>query len=153
MADALIYTLLTTLETAIKANPGIAPGNVALGRLETLTEEQLPYVAIFLNDDVSLGDNGANNTNFIDWNVSVNIELTVTALSTESLDKAYLDLRALVHNSIMEDETLGLNFCLFAVPEGSDEPALTDDPERRLAVYRTSWIFRIRTSVKDITTL
>lgn len=153
MADPLIYQLLQRLESLLNAHADLSAAFVSVGRVEVLQEDEMPAVNIYLSDDVSLGENGALNLNFLDWNVGIIVELNVRVAHLADLDKAYLDLRAAVHNAIMVDGTLGTNYVSFSVAQGGNEPQLTGEPDLRVASYKTEWVFRIRTAVDDLTTV
>ena len=67
-----------------------------------------------------------------------------------STDQEFLDMRARVHRALMADVTQGLTYVLTTIPSGADEPIIDDEGERKSAVYRTNWVFRVRTSIADI---
>jgi len=48
--------------------------------------------------------------------------------------------------------TLSQTFVLMAFPLGATEAILSDDGKRKTASYRTEWMFRVRTSIADMTT-
>lgn len=150
--DNLFYTLLTTLETLIKAHPNITASNVALGRHNALSETELPFVGIFLADDNSLGEFGATNTSIIDWQVQVDIELYVSGLADAAIDQTFLNLRADVHNAIMADPTLGVAFVLQSVPLGASSP-VRETNELKTSSYALHWAFQVRTGIDDMTTI
>lgn len=156
--DNLFYTLLNALVATIAANAGIiAKGaGVELGRIRPYDESELPAVAVFYIGDEAVGEFGPQNTNFIDWNVSVAIELYVDAdanTSPDGFQQELLNLRADVHEALMSvAPTQGLSFVSFTAPMGGDEPALDDVGRVKTAGYRTQWLFRVRTSIADMTT-
>ncbi len=153
MADNLIFTMLARLETLIGAHVNIDASKVSLGRVDPASVVDLPHVGIFLDEDASIGEFGPQNVTFIDWDVSVGIELLVDADATvSSLDQTYLNLRADVHNAIMEaSPTLGLTFVLMAFPVGAEQPSLSNEGKRKTSSYKTLWGVRVRTSIDDMT--
>ena len=153
MADSHFYQLLEAVETNIKASPDIDATKVSLGRSEVLPADLLPHVCIYLADDVTVGAQGAENNVYLDFNVGVMVEIMTVGVSAADLQKQYLDIRTYVHKSLMTDETQGKNFVLFTVPEGAEQPTLTGDAKQKSAGYKLSFIFRIRTSVTDLSTL
>lgn len=149
--DNLFYTLLSTLVTRIGAHANIDASKVALGRQNPLSESELPFINVFLEEDTSIGDFGPTNTNFMDWSVQVGIEIYVSGTAgTSSLDQTFLNIRADIHNALMADITQGLNFVKQTIPLGASSPVI-DTNELKTAAYRTAWGFHIRTSIDDMT--
>ena len=119
-----------------------------------VSPDDLPFVGIFLLGDATVGEFGPQNLNFIDWDVAVAIELALDGdATTVALDQDYLNLRADVHEAIMTDApALSLSFVSMAYPLGADEANLSQEGKRKTASYRTQWMFRVRTSLTDMTT-
>ncbi len=156
--DSLFFDLLTRLQVLIAANAGIiAKGaTVEVGRIgPVVSPTDLPFVALYLTGDATVGEFGPQNLNFIDWDVAVAIELALDADAlTTALEQDYLNLRADVHEAIMSDApTLSLTFVSMAYPLGADEANLSQEGKLKTASYRTQWIFRVRTSLTDMTTI
>lgn len=154
--DSLFYDLLVRLQVLIAANANIIlkGASVEVGRLTPVVSPTgLPAIGIYLTGDATIGEFGPQNLNFMDWDVAVAIELALDAdATTTSLEQDYLNLRADVHEAIMTDApTLSLAFCSMAFPLGADEPNLSQDGKRKTVSYRTQWLFRIRTSLTDMT--
>lgn len=156
--DNLIYTLLAALVVTINANAGvIAKGaTAALGRIRPLQDNELPFIAVFYVGDESIGEFGPQNTNFIDWNVNVAIELYLAedaATDAGDFQQDFLNLRADVHEALTTvAPTQGLSFVSITAPLGADEPVIDDAGNKKTVSYRTTWQFRIRTSLTDMTT-
>ena len=152
--DNLLFTLLERLETLIGAHVNIDATKVAIGRASPLSVTELPFIGIFIDEDASVGEFGPQNTNFIDWDVTVGIELMVDADATvTSLDQTYLNLRRDVHNAIMADApTLSQTYVLMTFPIGAEEPLLSTEGKRKTASYKTLWGVRVRTSLTDMST-
>lgn len=156
--DNLIFTLLTALVATINANAGvIAKGaTAAVGRIRPLEDTELPFIAVFYVGDETTGEFGPQNTVFQDWNVSVAVELYLSAdagTTPEDFVKEYLNLRADVFNALATAApTQGLPFVSFSAPIGADEPVTDDAGNKKTVSYRTNWLFRVRTSVTDMTT-
>lgn len=152
--DNLLFTLLQRLETLIGAHANIDATKVAIGRAAPLDVGQLPFVAIFIEEDASVGEFGPENINVIDWDVTVGIELMVDADATVlALEQTYLNLRRDVHNAIMADApTLSQAFVLMTFPIGAEEPQLSVEGKRKTASYKTLWGVRVRTSITDMST-
>lgn len=155
--DSLFYDLLVRIVALLNANAGIiAKGATAqVGRIAPLPPEALPFLGVFLTGDASIGEFGPQNTNFIDWDISVAVEIAMDAdATTISLEQDYLNMRADVHEAIMTDAPdLSLPFVLMAYPLGADEANLSQDGKRKTVSYRTQWGFRVRTSITDMTTV
>jgi len=153
--DNLFLTLLNALVATLGAHVNINAANVVLGQTRPLVDSQLPFVGVFYVGDNPIGEFGPQNTSFIDWNVFVGIELALAANATQiNLDTAYLNLRADVHNAIMSvAPTQGLPFVEFTVPGGGIEPVLASEAKLKTVTYRTDWMFRVRTSITDMTTV
>ncbi len=155
--DSLFYDLLVRIVALIAANANvIAKGaTVQVGRIAPVPPGDLPFIGVFLTGDASIGEFGQQNTNFIDWDVSVAVELALDANATvASLEQDYLNLRADVHEAIMTDApTLSLAHVMMAYPLGADEPNLDQEGARKTVSYRTQWGFRVRTSLTDMTTV
>lgn len=155
--DSLFYDLLVRIVALLQANANIIANGVGVqvGRIAPLPPESLPFVGVFLIGDASIGEFGQQNTNFIDWDVSVAIEIAMDAdATTASLEQDYLNLRADVHEAIMTDApTLSLASVMMAYPLGADEPNLSQEGKRKTVSYRTQWGFRVRTSITDMTTV
>ena len=124
-----------------------------MGRSNALSESELPHFGVFLEEDVSIGEFGPRNTNFMDWSVQVSVEIYVSATATTaSLDQTFLNLRSAVHNALMADITQGLAFVVQTIPLGASSP-VRDSNELKTASYRTAWNFHIRTKIDDMTTV
>ncbi len=156
--DNLIYTLLAALVVTLNAHAGLtAKGATAgLGRVRPLAESELPFVGVFYVGDEPLGDFGQTNLNFIDSNVSVAIEVALDADATttaQDFQKDALNFRADVHNALMVvAPSQGLTFVANTIPNGADEPIVSQDGKRKTISYRSNWVFHIRTSIDDMTT-
>jgi len=156
--DNLFYTLLSALVVTIAANANITAKGalVELGRIRPYDATELPAVAIFYVGDGPTGEFGPKNTNFIDWDLQVAIEISVDAdanTGPDAFQRDLLNLRADVHQALMlVAPTQGQPFVSFTAPLGGDEPALDDSGRVKTASYRTTWMFRIRTAISDMTT-
>lgn len=150
--DSLFYTVLQRLQTLIGAHASIDATKVLVGRINPLSVSELPFVSIFLEEDASIGEFGPQNVSFLDWDVTVAIELMVDAdAATATLEQTYLNLRRDVHNAIMVDApTLSQSFVLMTFPIGAEQPLLSNEGKRKTASYKTLWGIRIRTSITDM---
>ena len=156
--DNLIYTLLAALVVTINANAGVIAksATASLGRIRPLTESELPHIGVFYTGDIPLGDLGASNLTFIDWDVNVAIEIALDADATttaEDFQKEMLNLRADVHEALQTvAPTQGLSFVINTIVRGADEPLTDDVGKRKTLSYRSNWQFHIRTTKDDMTT-
>ena len=156
--DNLIYTLLASLAATIGANANIlaAGATAVVGRIRPADEGDLPLIGVFYTGDESIGEFGPQNLNFIDWNVNVGIDIALDADATVDSDefqRLSLNMRADVHEALMTvAPTQGLSFVSFTAPFGADEPVTDDVGKRKTVSYRSNWMFRIRTTINDMTT-
>lgn len=151
--DNLFYTLLAQIVTNIGAHANIDATKVGLGRVNPLSESEHPFIGVFLEDDTTIGEFGAQNTNFMDWLVQVAVEVYVSGTAaTASLDQDFLNLRADIHNALMADVTQGLSFVKQTIPVGASAP-VRDTNELKTVSYRLAWGFHVRTKVDDMTTV
>ena len=157
--DSLFYDLLARLVTLIAANANIISkgATVQIGREAPVPDDELPFIGVYMTGDASIGEFGQQNTNFLDWDVNVAIEISLSGdatVSTQELEQEMLNLRADVHEAIMTDApTLSLTFVLMAYPLGANEPNRSHDGKKKTASYRTEWGFRVRTTLTDMTTV
>lgn len=156
--DNLIYTLLVAITATIGANAGViaAGATAGLGRIRPVDESELPFIGVFYVGDEPIGELGPQNLNFIDWNVNVAVEIAFDADATVSpggFQQLLLNLRADVHEALMTiAPTQGLTFVSITAPLGADEPVTDDVGKRKTVSYRSNWLFRIRTTLEDMTT-
>lgn len=156
--DNLIFTLLVAITATLNANAGIiaAGATAGLGRIRPVDESELPFIGVFYVGDEPTGEFGPTNLNFIDWSVNVAIEIAIDADSTVlpgGFQQLSLNLRADVHEALMTiAPTQGLVFVSFTAPLGADEPVTDDVGKRKTVSYRSNWMFRIRTTLEDMTT-
>lgn len=155
--DNLIYTLLVAITATINANAGIIAksATAGLGRIRPVDESELPFIGVFYVGDEAIGEFGPQNLNFMDWNVNVAIEAMIDADATVSpggFQQLALNLRADIHEALMTvAPTQGLSFVSFTAPVGADEPITDDVGKRKTVSYRSTWVFRVRTLLADMT--
>lgn len=156
--DNLFYTLLNALQVILAANANIVTKGalVEVGRIRPYSENELPAIGIFYIGDSPVGEFGPQNTVFMDWNLQVAIEISVDAdanTTPAGFQQDLLNLRADVHEALMSvAPTVGEPYVSFTAPLGGDEPALDDAGRLKTASYRTTWLFRVRTALADMTT-
>lgn len=142
-------TLIDALVTNIQAEPGVDSSKVFRNRVAMLNDTELPAYVVVLGPDQSLGELGSDNLAFIDWELLIFVDCYLRSVAV-SIDQEFLDMRARVHRALQADHTQGLSFIITTVAGGADDPIIDDEGERKNAVYRTNWNFRVRTSVADI---
>ena len=156
--DNLIYTLLAALAATINLNANIiaAGATAAVGRIRPVSEIDLPFIGVFYVGDETIGEFGPQNTNFLDWNVNVGIDIALDADATvdgDEFQRLSLNMRADIHEALMTvAPTQGLSFVSFTAPLGADEPVTDDEGKRKTVSYRSNWMFRVRTLINDMTT-
>jgi hypothetical protein len=146
-----IEQLIDALVTVLENDPAIISGSVHRTRVEAFSDTELPAYSIEIGQDIPLGELGPDNVAFIDWQQSIFIDCYAKSV-VDNIDSIFLTMRNNVHRSLMADYTQGLNFVMTTIPDGADEPILDDSGEQKTSVYRTSWIFRLRTSIGDLET-
>ncbi len=142
-------TLIDALIVSIQAEPGVDSTKVFRNRIQALNDTELPAYVVALGQDQPLNELGPDNLSFIDWELLIFVDLFLRTVAA-SPDQEFLDMRARVHRALMADVTQGLTYVLTTIPSGADEPIIDDEGERKSAVYRTNWVFRVRTSIADI---
>ena len=153
MADHLFYTLLNRVQTLLVADSSVSADNVGISRSRKVPHTALPFYAIYLGPDQPVGEFGANNLSTFDHNLMINIEILVDATEQGLIEKHLLDARKILWSVLMADFTQGLNFVLQTIPNGAGDPELSSEAEYRTASQKTEWIFQVRTSVQDVTTI
>ncbi len=142
-------TLIDAVIVNIQAEAGVDSTKVYRNRVQAINDTELPAYVIALGPDQPLNELGPDNLAFIDWEVFLFVDLFIRTVAA-SPDQEFLDMRARVHRALMADHTQGLSFVMTTIPAGADEPIIDDEGERKSAVYRTNWVFRVRTSLADI---
>jgi hypothetical protein len=146
-----IETLLTQIVTNLGADVSIDATKVYRNRVAALNDTELPGYNVVLGADTPLGEFGATNLSFIDWEQAVFIDCYERTILANQ-DAVFLDMRRNIHRALMADYTQGLSFVTTTIPFGADEPTVDNEGERKNTVYRTNWIFQIRTSIDDLET-
>lgn len=143
--------LIDDLVAKLQANANIISegGKVERGRVNPLEKTDYPFYGVFLGDDQPLSDLGPDNVAFIDWEVEIFVECYSRVKLTD-VDRAVLAQRANVHETFMADVTQGLSFVLTTIPAGAIQPTLDGEGAVRNAVYRLSWVFRVRSNIGQI---
>ena len=146
-----IETLIDTLVTTLENDADINAGQVHRARTTPLADDELPAYNIEIGADVPLNPLGPDNVAFIDWAQQIFIDLYAKS-SAVNIDNIFLDMRRNVHRALMADVTQGLGFVLTTIPGGAEEPVLDHSGEQKTMTYRTSWEFRLRTSIDSLET-
>jgi len=146
-----IKTLIDQVITNLGADVAVDATKVFSNRVADLNDTELPAYNVILGPDSPLGEFGASNVAFIDWEQVLFIDCYVRSILAD-VDAAFLDMRRNVHRALMADYTQGLNFITTTIAGGADEPIIDDAGERKNMVYRTNWIFQLRTSIDDLET-
>lgn len=146
-----IEQLIDALVTVLENDPAIVSGSVHRSRVEAFSDTELPAYSIEIGQDTPLGELGPDNVAFIDWQQNIFIDCYAKSV-VDNIDSIFLAMRNNVHRSLMADHTQGLNFVMTTIPDGADEPLLDNSGEQKTSVYRTSWVFRLRTSIGDLET-
>jgi len=150
MPDSVFYTLLASLSSTITtAVAGSA--TVAIGRTELLEDTTFPFVGIYLLDDVTIGELGALNLSFLDWEVRIGIEIYIKGQESYNREREYLNLRNTIHAALMADHTQGLSFVTTTVPVGAEQGILDGTSKSTIGSWRTAWMFKVRTGIADMT--
>lgn len=153
MPENLFHTLLKQVQTNLRAHPDIEDDEVAISRLKKIRLSERPFFAVYLGADEPVGDYGPQNVNVLDHNVQVMVDIIVDVDAQNDLEQAFLDARTSVHDALMSDHTQGLAFVMQTIPNGAGEPVISIESEVKTASYRTEWVFQIRTSINDLTTV
>lgn len=146
-----IKTLIDQVVTSLGADVAVDATKVFSNRVADLNDTEMPAYNIVLGSDSPLGEFGPSNVAFIDWEQVLFIDCYERSILAD-IDAAFLDMRRNVHRALMADHTQGLNFVITTIPAGADEPLIDDAGERKNMVYRTNWIFQLRTSIDDLET-
>lgn len=146
-----IETLVNQVITNLGADAGIDATKVFSNRAADLNDTELPAYNVVLGPDNPLSELGATNVAFIDWEQVLFIDCYERSILA-NIDALFLTMRRNVHRALMADVTQGLSFVHTTIPAGADEPIIDDAGERKNMVYRTNWIFHIRTSIDDLET-
>lgn len=146
-----IKTLIDTLVTNIGNDAAVDATKVFTNRVADLNDTELPAYNVVLGPDAPLSELGPTNVAFIDWNQALFIDLYARTILADA-DATFLQMRAAVHRALMADYTQGLNFVTTTIPAGADEPNIDNAGDRKSLVYRTNWVFQLRTSIDDLET-
>lgn len=146
-----IETLIAQVKTNLGADAGIDATKVSSNRVAAFNDDELPAYNVVLGPDNPVNELGAANVSFIDWEQALFIDCYERSILADA-DAVFLTMRRNVHRALMADVTQGLNFVLTTIPLGADEPIIDDAGERKNMVYRTNWIFWLRTSIDDLET-
>lgn len=146
-----IQTLIDQVVTNLGADVSIDATKVYRNRVANLNDTELPGYNVVLGPDAPLSELGASNLSFIDWEQLLFIDCYERSILVDA-DATFLDMRRNVHRALMADHTQGLSFVTTTIAGGADEPTIDDEGERKNLVYRTNWIFQLRTSIGDLET-
>ncbi len=146
-----IEQLLDAIETNLGADVSVDATKVFRNRVADLNDTELPGYNLRLGPDAPIDELGATNVAFIDWDQVIFIDCYERAI-TENVDAVFLNMRRNIHRALMADVTQGLGFVMLSIPGGAEEPLIDDSGERKNMVYRTNWLFRLRTSIDDLET-
>lgn len=145
-------TLIAQLKTTLEADADITVGEVHKQRVGAFNDTELPAYNITYGPDEPIGEFGFENLNVIDWDFVVFIDLYERS-SLADIDGVFQDMRRNVHRAIMGvAPSQGLTFVQMTIPQGADEPITDDAGEKKNMIYRTNWVFRLRTSVASLET-
>lgn len=143
--------IIDALVPILEADAAITVGSVHRQRASAFNDVDLPAYNIVYGPDEPLGELGPDNMAFIDWAMVVFIDCYERS-SAVDVDNLFQDMRRNIHRAIMADVTLGLAFVITTIPQGAEEPLVDDSGEKKNMIYRTNWIFRLRTSIADLET-
>ena len=146
-----VETLIDALVTILEADAAISTGSVYRSRTAAFADSELPAYSIEIGQDVPLNPLGPDNVRFIDWEQTIFVDCYAKSIAT-AVDSVFLNMRRNVHRALMADVTQGLSFVMTTIPVGAEEPILDDAGEQKTMVYRTSWVFRLRTAIDDLET-
>lgn len=146
-----IETLIDQVVTNLGADAGIDAAKVFANRQADLNDTELPAYNVVLGPDSPINELGPANVAFIDWEQALFIDLYDRSILADA-DAVFLDMRRNVHRALMADVTQTLAFVQTTIPAGAEEPAIDDAGERKSLVYRTNWIFWLRTSITSLET-
>lgn len=144
-------TLITQIKTNLGADVAIDATKVSSNRVADFNDTDLPGYNVVLGPDSPLSELGPTNVAFIDWEQVLFIDCYERSILADA-DAVFLNMRRNVHRALMADHTQGLSFVTTTIPAGADEPIIDDAGERKNMVYRTNWIFQLRTSIGDLET-
>ncbi len=146
-----IETLIAQVVTNLGADAAIDATKVFNNRIADLNDTELPAYNVVLGPDQPRNELGPSNVAFIDWDQALFIDLYARTILQDA-DSTFLQMRANVHRALMADVTQTLSFIMTTIPAGAEEPNIDDAGERKSLVYRTNWVFWIRTSIDDLET-
>ena len=144
-----IETLIDQVVINLEADAVIAAGSVHRNRAADFNDTELPAYNVVLGPDAPINELGPANVAFIDWQQTLFIDCYERSILANA-DTVFLAMRRNVHRSLMVDVTQTLTFVLTTIPSGAEEPIIDDAGERKNLIYRTNWIFWLRTSIGDL---
>lgn len=144
-----IETLIDQVVTNLEADAAITAGSVHRNRAADFNDTELPAYNIVLGPDAPINELGPANVAFIDWQQALFIDCYIRSI-LDNADAVFLDMRRNIHRALMVDVTQTLTFIQTTIPGGAEEPLIDDAGERKSLIYRTNWLFWIRTSIDDL---
>lgn len=66
----------------------------------------------------------------VDSTIEIVVQVKVAVVNNDSLAETITDIHSKAYAAIMSDETLGLSFVQNIVPQGSSQPAVSEDTEK-----------------------
>ncbi len=106
----------------IQALPEIEPGKVHCSRAYEVQVDELPCISVEIGADTPTDPDGTQSSNFEDSEQMIFVDLYDHRNDAEAIKRIAL-ARALCHQAIMADFTLGLAFVVQARYGGASEPA------------------------------
>ena len=144
-----IEQLIDQVITNLEADAGITAGSVHRNRAADFNDTELPGYNVVLGPDTPINELGPANVAFIDWQNAIFIDCYIRSIAANA-DSTFLDMRRNIHRALMADVTQTLSFVMTTIPSGAEEPLIDDAGDRKSLIYRTNWIFWLRTSIDDL---
>lgn len=144
-----IKTLIDQLVTNLGADAGVDATKVYTNRVADFNDTELPGYNVVLGTDQPQNELGPSNLSYIDWNQVIFVDCYVRSILADA-DTVFLDMRRNIHRALMADHTQGLSFVTTTIPAGAEEPIIDDAGDRKNFVYRTTWVFQLRTAIDNL---
>lgn len=129
----------------------INASNVYAHRTLTLSEDDGELDAICVNqgEDVPMGEEGMDNTAFIDSELELEFESYAKHSEESEVRQALTSLRRQIHQALMADDTLGLSFVVGVRYAGAERPSIDPDGNAPSGRQTSRWRVHYRMNKSD----
>lgn len=90
------------------------------------------------------------NSNFIDSQLDIYTDVNLISID-DDVDSQMLEVRTAIHQALLTDHNLGLDFVLKVTPGGQQEPEYDGDNDSYSSATRLVWTVLYRSNYKDPT--